>query len=121
MSRSGGITTVVLHEGRVVTAGVFGELDLYTAAGLGTVLAECLDLRPACLIVDVSAVSFCDSSGLSALLQAAEAAAHAGTDFVLEGQKAPTLLRLLAVTGLDAVFGIRQQHGPASRPGPAAP
>lgn len=109
MSGAGGITTLVSRSGEVASVGVFGELDLYTGEELNTVLVECLDQRPALLVVDVSGVSFCDLTGVTALAAARDTAEQAGTEFVLSGVKAPALMRIFALTGLDAEFGLRQQ------------
>ncbi|MFF8867878.1 STAS domain-containing protein [Streptomyces sp. NPDC015139] len=78
MSGEGGITSLVFHEGDAVLLGVFGELDAFTGPELGGVVTACLAERPARLVVDVSGVSFCDASGLTALLQARERAVRGG-------------------------------------------
>ncbi|MER6434366.1 STAS domain-containing protein [Streptomyces sp900105245] len=119
MSGAGGITSLTLQENNTVHVGVFGELDVFTGPELRTVVSECLDQRPAHLVLDVSGVSFCDSSGLAALLEAHSSALQAGATFTLDGVR-PALLHVLRITGLDARFGLRSQTGPASSSGPAA-
>ncbi|MFI1166949.1 STAS domain-containing protein [Streptomyces sp. NPDC020801] len=106
-----GATTLIVRDGGGTMMGVFGELDLFTSDELGTVVQECLQDRPARLVLDLAGVSFCDAAGLNALVRGKNRAAQVGTDFVVTGVKAPTLVRVLAVTGLDALFGLRQ--GPA--------
>jgi anti-sigma B factor antagonist len=49
---------------------VAGELDLATAGALGEQVALALADRPAELVVDLAEVTFCDSSGIEALLNA---------------------------------------------------
>ncbi|MER6434250.1 STAS domain-containing protein [Streptomyces sp900105245] len=120
MSAGGGITTLMLREGDTVLLGVFGELDVLTGPELRAVVADCLASRPARLVMDVSAVTFCDAAGLSALEAARDSAEHAGAEFALAGVR-PALLRILSITRLDAVFGLRPRHGPAASPGTAAP
>ncbi|MFE6098010.1 STAS domain-containing protein [Streptomyces massasporeus] len=117
MSGRASITTLARHEGSTVRLGVVGELDLLTGPQLGSVVGRCLDWRPARLATDVSAVSFCDAAGLTALVSAREASLQAGTHFVLTGIR-PTLRRLLAVTSLEGAFDIERQHGAIS-PGSA--
>ncbi|WP_435260587.1 STAS domain-containing protein [Streptomyces sp. 1222.5] len=78
MSGGGGITSLALREGGTVVLGVFGELDLLTGPELVDVVTDCLSVRPVRLVLDVSAVSFCDASGLTALLGARDSAVQAG-------------------------------------------
>ncbi|MFG2359937.1 hypothetical protein [Streptomyces sp. NPDC048521] len=47
-----------------------------------------------------------------------ELAAQAGTQFVLTGLRAPTLIRVLEITGCDVLFGLRQR--PAAHPDSSA-
>ncbi|MFJ3234264.1 STAS domain-containing protein [Streptomyces sp. NPDC086787] len=103
----------------MVRVGVFGDLDLDTGPDLCAVLTECLAQGPARLAVDVSAVPFCDSSGLTALVKARERARNAGAEFVLVGAR-PPVLRVLVMTGLDVVLNVRPQHGPPAGTGSAA-
>ncbi|MFF8868400.1 STAS domain-containing protein [Streptomyces sp. NPDC015139] len=118
MSGGGGITSLVLLEGDAVLLGVFGELDIFTGPELCAVVTGCLASRPTRLVMDVSGVSFCDASGLAALLQARQGVVQAGTGFVLAGVP-PVLQRILAITDLDAGFGLGAQSGPASGTGPS--
>ncbi|WP_432171151.1 STAS domain-containing protein [Streptomyces sp. 1222.5] len=110
MNGGGGITSLVLRDGDTVLLGVVGELDLFTGPALVTVVTDCLRQRPTCLVMDVSAVSFCDAAGLTALEAARSSAVRAGTRFALSGVQ-PTLLRILTVTGLDATFDLWPHHG----------
>ncbi len=85
-----------------------GELDLTDAArakeaGLAAVSA--LDSDGSALIIDVSELSFCDSSGLHAL-EAIREQANA-TDHVVVLRRPQRLLRrVLHLTGLDESFTI---------------
>ncbi|MEU2718404.1 STAS domain-containing protein [Streptomyces sp. NPDC007205] len=110
----------MFRQGEVASVGIFGELDLYTGGELKTILAECLDGRPARLVVDVSAVSFCDLTGATALAEARDRAVQAGTEFMLSGVRTPTLVRILTLTGLDGAFVLPQPyHCSPTRPGSA--
>lgn len=54
----------------VTTVTVTGDLDLSTTPRLQDRLDDELKLRPAALIIDLDAVGFCSSGGLSTLLEA---------------------------------------------------
>ncbi|MET9959984.1 STAS domain-containing protein [Streptomyces sp. NPDC006326] len=85
---------------------VAGELDYDQAAALRRQVDE-LVLQPGqCLVIDLSELQFCDSSGITALLAARQHALAAGADMALTAVPANTL-RILAVVGLDRVFTIR--------------
>ncbi|MGY4967321.1 STAS domain-containing protein [Streptomyces sp. 900105245] len=118
VSGGGGIASLVFHEGDTAVLGVFGELDVFTGPELCAVVTNCLAQRPTHLVMDVSGVSFCDASGLSALVQARDGAVQAGSRFVLAGVHT-VLQRILVITRLDARFGLGSEPGPASNAGPA--
>jgi anti-sigma B factor antagonist len=85
--------------------GVAGELDYATAPRLRETVGA-LDLRPGQeLTLDLRDLRFCDSSGISAVLAARNAALTAGADIVLAAVPAHTL-RVLRVIGLDQVLRI---------------
>ncbi|MFH9355170.1 STAS domain-containing protein [Kitasatospora sp. NPDC017646] len=98
------ITT--LSTGETVVCRLAGEIDQVQRPKLGNALARAVSQRPHQLIVDMAAVSFCDSSGPNALLQTLQDAALAGTLLVLTSLP-PQVRRLLEVTGTDEVFTIR--------------
>ncbi|WP_432171872.1 STAS domain-containing protein [Streptomyces sp. 1222.5] len=106
MNGAGGITSLTLQENNTVHVGVFGELDVFTGPELRTLVIECLDQRPAHLVLDVSGVSFCDSSGLAALLEAHKSALQAGATFTIDGVR-PAMRHVLRITGLDTRLGLR--------------
>ncbi|MFE9454718.1 STAS domain-containing protein [Streptomyces sp. NPDC006739] len=119
MSGAGGITTLVARDGEVTSMAVFGELDTFTGNDLvGVLLEQCLVHRPARVVVDLSAVSFCDGAGARALAQMRELAARAGTEFAVTGARSPTLLRVLEIMGLDLLFRLDQD--PTRHPGSAS-
>jgi anti-anti-sigma factor len=74
----------VTTETDVIVARLAGELDLTASErvveALRPPVAEAVAPR---LVVDMSGVTFCDSSGLGALLDVRRAAADAGVDMVL--------------------------------------
>jgi anti-sigma B factor antagonist len=87
----------------VVTA--TGELDLYTAPRLQTVLAGLLRENVDRVVVDLSGVEFCDSTGMNVLLAAMKRLKEQGGTLELAAPR-PAVKRILQVTGLDTVFDV---------------
>ncbi|SDT82835.1 anti-sigma B factor antagonist [Streptomyces sp. TLI_053] len=88
-----------------------GELDLDTVA----VLREALDRAPATpgtvLLVDCGDLAFCDSTGLSALLDAAVGARERKTRIELARLR-PIVRRVLELTGAIDAFTLRESLPP---------
>lgn len=89
VSRVDGTTTVVLA----------GDLDLAAAPALRRLLAKECALQPVELVIDVSALEFIDSSGLSTLVRADKALSADGGMLVLRGAS-QRVRRLLEITSL---------------------
>ena len=85
-----------------------GEIDLYTAPKLQADLAAIIDdAAPAArFVIDMSGVEFCDSTGMNILLSCLRQVRGRGGDLELAAPR-PPVQKILQVTGLDAVFGIR--------------
>ncbi len=82
-----------------------GELDYAQATTLRE-QTERLVLSPGQnLVIDLSGLEFCDSTGITALLAARQRAQAAGADMTLTAVPAHTL-RILTMIGLDRVFTI---------------
>lgn len=93
---------------------VSGDLDLSSAGVLASVLDQRLESGRKYVDVDVSALTFCDSSGLGVFLNAHHRLLGCGGMLILTGVPEP-LLKLLTVTGLDdALFTATADDGPAS-------
>ncbi|MFF3336769.1 STAS domain-containing protein [Streptomyces sp. NPDC002888] len=75
-----------------------GEIDLVTAPLVRAALAECLRDGIRTVDVDLTAVTFCDASGLNAFLAAARLATDAGTTLQLH-YPPRTMARVLEITG----------------------
>jgi anti-sigma B factor antagonist len=76
----------VTTDGDALVARLTGELDLTTrAAVVDTLVPPVSEAASSRLLIDMSGVSFCDSSGLGALLDVRRAAAGSGVDMVLRG------------------------------------
>jgi anti-sigma B factor antagonist len=83
-----------------------GEIDLYTAPRLQSeLLAAMKSADPAQVVVDMSGVEFCDSTGMNVLLAAHRQACERGGDLTLAAPRAP-VRKILEVTGLASVFTV---------------
>ena len=91
-----------------------GEVDIATAPVLREVLAYAEtrhhgDPASECLVLDFSAVTFIDASGLGVLAGAARRSWHCGSRIVLR-HPSHTLIRLLAITNLLGRFEIEPRN-----------
>ena len=85
---------------------VAGELDLATAPALHEAVAGLLAEGEALtLVLDLTGMTFLDSSGLGALLQARAEVLAAGGRLTLAGVR-PGPRRVIAIAGLADTFGI---------------
>lgn len=90
--------------GHAVVA-VYGEVDLYTAPNLQTELAALVRDGVSRVVVDLSGVEFCDSTGMNVLLSAMKRLREQGGSLELAAPR-PAVRRILQVTGLDTVFSV---------------
>lgn len=95
----------VQREGDDALVRVAGELDISTSPDLQDALAELTD-APRRVVVDLSDLEFCDSTGLAALLGAHKALGEAGGTLELR-HPSKMVVGLVQITGLDDVFEIR--------------
>lgn len=94
----------VEHVDGAFTVGLGGELDVSTAPQLHEVLLDAVSQQPSGpIILDLSALTFVDSTGLSLLVSTHKRMNGVGRALVLRGAQ-PTVRRLLEVTGLTDVF-----------------
>jgi anti-anti-sigma factor len=89
----------VVDDGTTLLVIPAGELDIHTAPELTTALDRCTDQHRV-VIVDVSDLTFVDSTGLKVLVGARN---RAGDRFLLAGTS-PALERLLELTGTGELF-----------------
>ncbi|WP_329145563.1 STAS domain-containing protein [Streptomyces sp. NBC_01456] len=95
------ITTRDAATGPVVE--IFGDLDHASAAALRALIPT-IALQPGQrLVLDLSGMEFCDSSGITALLAARNRTQAAQADIALAAVPANTL-RVLRLVGLDQIF-----------------
>ena len=89
-----------------VIVSVAGEVDLGTATQLSEHTVAAMQERGPNMVLDLSAVTFMDSTGLKVLLACQRRTRLAGGELGLSGP-AHSVGRVLSVTGLDQVFVIR--------------
>jgi anti-anti-sigma factor len=99
--------TAVFRHPDYTLAKVRGDLDIATAPALREGLVAALGPGTAPLIVDLSAVSFCDAAGLAVLIGIRRRAAARGIVMLLAAP-GPRLCALLRVTGLDRSLSVHQ-------------
>ena len=88
-----------------------GEIDLASAPDLETRLSQCLSDGP--VVVDLSGVSFIDSTGLRVLLAAHAGADDGGNPLGLVVTDGP-VTKLLSITGVDGHLNIFRSVAAAS-------
>jgi anti-sigma B factor antagonist len=94
----------VKEEGGVVVASLSGDVDLESSP-LARELLLGLVRGGRSVLVDLSAVSYIDSSGVASLIEAFQLARRGGTGFALLSPT-PSALRVLQLARLDRVFTI---------------
>jgi anti-sigma B factor antagonist len=84
-----------------------GEIDLYTAPRLHKELAAVIaqSAPESRIVVDMSGVEFCDSTGMNVLLSCLRQARERGGELELAAPR-PAVKKILQVTGLDSVFTV---------------
>lgn len=85
-------------------ATVTGEVDADNCQRFGTALLD-TSSKSERLVVDLSGLTFIDSSGISELLKVAKDVGERGQEFELR-DPAPTIRRVLEITGLLSHFGL---------------
>jgi anti-sigma B factor antagonist len=94
-----------IHEEQDVTVVSFsGEIDLGASPRARALLLECVR-RDRNLRVDLTAVTYIDSSGVASLIEAFQSARKHGTEFALVGVSA-SVRRVLELGRLDRIIPI---------------
>ncbi|WP_285777562.1 STAS domain-containing protein [Microtetraspora sp. NBRC 13810] len=94
------------HAGHAIVA-VAGEIDLYTAPRLQAEFTRLLEDGPARVVIDMSGVDFCDSTGMNVLLSALKRLKERGGALEVAAPR-PAVRKILQVTGLDSVFIVHE-------------
>ena len=100
----------VLPTGEAVAC-IGGELDFATAEMAVRYVRRVIDSHRGPVIVDLTALGFCDAQGLSALVRMAGYAERAGRPFRLVSPS-PTVVKIMRITGLDRRFLVPPAGGP---------
>ena len=82
-----------------------GEIDLHVSPQIAASLREMIARKPAQLLVDLSGVSYVDSSGLAALIDAMQRVQQYGGKFGIVGLQ-ETVRSIFEIARLDQVFRI---------------
>ena len=80
-----------------------GEIDLHVAPQLSASLATLIATKPPQVVVDLSKVTYIDSSGLAALIEAMQNVARYGGKFALSGLQ-ESVRPIFEIARLDQVF-----------------
>jgi anti-sigma B factor antagonist len=103
-SGSGLTITAATGPGGVVLV-VSGGLDYHSSEQFGAAVTRAFADGAAELVADLSALAYCDSSGVAALVRAHKQAVRESRRFVVHNPDT-TLSRVFALTGLDAVLTV---------------
>jgi anti-sigma B factor antagonist len=82
-----------------------GEIDLHISPNVTASLNMMIEKKPKQLIVDLSRVTYIDSSGLAALIEGMQKAEEYGGKFALAGLQ-ETIRTIFEIARLDQVFQI---------------
>jgi anti-anti-sigma factor len=96
------------HDGHV-RLGLTGELDLDTAPALLAAVVEQLDTGATDVVVDLTHLSFIDSSGLGTLVGCWRRATNAGATLVVANPNEDVRVTL-EITGLDQILPITPER-----------
>jgi anti-anti-sigma factor len=106
MSTHGNLRITMTRDADTVVVALVGDLDVYVAGDARKYLDEAVDRAVAHsvtrLVLDATGLGFCDSTGLSVVVQAQSMAEHRGVKLLIRNLSEP-LRELLRLTGLDAL------------------
>jgi len=91
-------------EGDSVIVAVAGEIDLSTADQLDGAIRDAEETEISRIVVDLSALSFIDSTGLAVLLEAIKRTRRDGNRLSFVRSKHEAVTRLLALTDTTEMF-----------------
>ena len=99
------LTTQIIDDGDCLRVRLEGEIDAETGILVQDAVARVDPARHQSIELDLSAVTFVDSSGIGALVQARRVADGAGVRIVLVDPSHP-VVRVLALVGLEGFFAV---------------
>jgi len=84
------------------------EIDMSNGAAIQEDLLSALGQKPAALVVDMTATTFCDSAGVRAVMITGRRAAAAGCELRLV-IGSPAVMRVFSITGADQVIDVHDR------------
>jgi anti-sigma B factor antagonist len=106
------LTTSVLYDDGVALLALDGDLDLSVSSRVDEAVAALLADRMRLVVVDLAGVSFCDSTGLAALLRASRAIRAARGTCLVAGARG-AVHRLLTLTSMERALTLVVDVQPA--------
>jgi anti-sigma B factor antagonist len=103
--RRTGFAVTVDSSDRSTVLKLDGELDVATAPALEEAMASAFGADPSSMVVDLTDLTFLDSTGIRVLVTAGRVAEGTGCAIVLMAPTAP-VLRALRLTGVDRLLAI---------------
>jgi anti-sigma B factor antagonist len=101
------IVTTLDQDTRTATVALHGEIDVLNVDQVRAALAGVLAARPHELVVDLSDLSFIDSTGLGALIAGFQRTRDAGVSFRL-AHPTPAVRQILVLSGLLEVVQLTE-------------
>jgi anti-sigma B factor antagonist len=105
-----GLTHRIYPDGSAVVV-IRGELDAATADQAYDYAHQIIDRASGHVRVDLAGLSFCDARGLRALVRIGTHARATGRPLSLVSTR-PSILKIMRITGVDAMFPELRQPGP---------
>jgi len=109
------MTCQIRHEGNTAVVALSGDIDLETSPKVRSALLDCVGLKQG-VLVDMSEVSYIDSSGVASLVEAYQTARKSDTRFGLVAVS-PAAMRVLELARLDRIFDIYENLADGMRAG----
>lgn len=107
---------MAVHEvGGVPVVEAAGELDLETAGSFEAALSRALEANAERVIVDLTSVTFMDSSGVNALMSRTRSFREAGGAVPLAVGGEQQAFKVLRICGLDRLLGVHPDAESAAR------
>src|SRR5215467_1660400 len=105
MKKDPASSNTTARQSRVNVLSLKGEIDLHVSPSVTASLNEMIDKKPERMVVDLSDVSYIDSAGLAALIEAMQKVEGYGGKFMLTGLQ-ETVRSIFEISRLDQVFQI---------------
>jgi anti-sigma B factor antagonist len=101
-----GLTIDTEHSPEGLLIRVSGEVDLYSSPELRKVILKSVPSAKGDLAIDLSGVTYIDSSGVATLVEGLRSAHENGAGLVLV-TPSPAVMQVLELARLDSVFEVR--------------